>query len=125
MANHTKFLNLATRLIKKHGRMMQFVKIDSPAPDPNRPWNGSDPVDVVLAESMGVMVPFRGNDFGSMWQDFDLSKISDDIILVAGIPGVDLLAAHKVVDGLERKIAWVQHLMPADLTLLYAFGVNR
>jgi hypothetical protein len=127
MANHTKFLNLAKRLIAKHGRLIELVRIDSPAPDPDKPWNGpvGGPTDVSLATTMGVMVPFRGNDFGSLWEDFDLSKVSDEILLVAGMPGIDLLQAHKIKDSGDRKIEWVQHLKPGDLTLMYAFGVNR
>lgn len=127
MANHTKFLNLATRLIKKHGRLMKFIRIDSPTADPDKPWAGTvgGPIDVELAEVMGVMAPFRGNDFGSLWSDFDLSKTADEIYLVAGVPGVDLLESHKILDGSERKVEWVQHLKPGDLTILYAFGVNR
>lgn len=125
MANHQKFLNLATKLIKKHGRSMTFVKIVSGNTDPDKPWKGSGATDVTLATTIGAMVPFRGNDFGSLWQDFDLSKISDEVVLVAGVPGVDLLEAHKLLDGPERKIEWVQHLKPGDLTIMYAFGVNR
>lgn len=125
MANHTKFLNLATRLIKKHGRSMTFLKIVSGATDPDKPWKGSGATDVALATTIGVMVPFRGNDFGSLWQDFDLSKTADEVVLVAGVPNVDLLQAHKLLDGVERKIEWVQHLKPGDLTIMYAFGVNR
>lgn len=127
MANHTKFLRLAQRLIAKHGRSVTFVQIVSESEDPETPWKGpvDGPQDVPLATTMGAMVPFRGNDFGSLWQDFDLSKTADEVLLVAGVPGVDLLQAHKVIDGLERKIEWVQHLKPADLTIMYAFGVNR
>ena len=53
------------------------------------------------------------------------STSADEIYLVAGVPGVDLLACHKILDGAERKVEWVQHLKPGDLTIMYAFGVNR
>lgn len=125
MANHQKFLNLATRLIKKHGRSMTFLQIVSGTADPDKPWKGGGATDLPLATAIGVMVPFRGNDFGSLWQDFDLSKTADEVVLVAGVPGVDLLQAHKLLDGAERKIEWVQHLKPGGLTIMYAFGVNR
>lgn len=127
MANHTKFVNLAKRLIAKHGREMSFVRIDSPADDPDKPWKGpvTGAIDVPLVTTMGVMVPFRGNEFGSTWEGFDLTKVADDVILVAAVNGVDLLQAHKVVDGEEKKIEWVQYLKPGPTAIMYAFGVNR
>lgn len=125
MADHQKFLALATRLIKKHGRLVAFNKL-AEGGDPDRPWGDNEMPPVPLGSYMGCMVPFRGNDFGSSWADFDLSKVADNILLVAGVPGVELADAEILIDGgKDFKIEWVQVLKPADLTILYAFGVNR
>lgn len=127
MANHQKFLALATRLIKKHGRTIGFKKLAEGANNPDRPWgSNSNAAPIILGNYMGCMVPFKGNDFGREWADFDMTKYADNILLVAGVPGVNLEESHFVIDGgKDFKVEWVQVLRPADLTILYAFGVNR
>lgn len=124
MVQHEKYLLLAKRLIAKHGRPFGFEKIEVQT-DPDQPWNGGTSTPVVIEPLMGVMVPFKGNDFGSSWQDWDLSKTADNIVLVAGDQN-HLETFHVLLDAGQRyKVEWCQVLQPGATVLLYAFGVNR
>ncbi len=126
MANHQKFLDIAVRLIDKHGRLVEFQTVSTLPKDPAKPWLGSAEAPVVIGEFMGVEVPYKGNDFGEEWSmATGLFKDVASVLLVAG-QSVNLEECTLVVDeGHVTKIAWVQRLRPANLTVLYAFGLER
>lgn len=123
MADHQKFVALALRLIAKHGRNVSFKVLDSTPDDVDRPWRGSTDAPTIIGPLKGVFLPFRGFEFGSLFNDQNLIKEVQQVCLVAGGQG-DLETAHILVSGADFKIEWVQRLRPADQTILYAFGVN-
>lgn len=125
MADHQKFVNLALRLIKKHGRMTSFRIVSNASANPDKPWQGTATAPESVGPLPAVFLPFRGFEFGSLFTTGDLNKEVDEICMVAGDPeGIE--HAHVVIDeGKDYKIQWVQRLRPADKTILYAFGINR
>ena len=127
MANHSKFVTLAKRLIAKQGRQVTLQKLSNTATDASKPWLGAG--GQVVAETCNVFaafVPYTGNDFGIAVKDEDLVKSTDQMALVAQAD-VDLkdFTALLDSDGKQFKINWVQVLKPADEVILYAFGVCR
>lgn len=133
MADHSKFLALARKLINKDGREVQFLKIQPASADPDRPWKGpartagDPPPPSHIAVAMAVFLP-DGAGFGKMIEDNDLFKTSDQMLLVAphDDPSVNLAEYQLVEDGGVRwKINVIKELKPADLTVLFAMGVSR
>lgn len=124
-AHHQKFVATAKRLIDKHGRMVQFEIVSSQPQESDRPWWGTAAAPVVIGPLKAAFVPFRGFEFGSLFEQKSLFKECDEICLVSGGQG-DLELAHFLVDeGRKFKIEWVQRLRPGTVTVLYAFGVMR
>ena len=125
MSDHQHFTDVALRLIKKHGRNVTFKTV-SPVPvDVTKPWKGTNTAPISIGPLKAAFVPFRGCEFGSVFNDTQLFKECDEICHVAGGQG-DLETAHVVVDRTKDfKIEWVQRLYPGDQKILYAFGVNR
>lgn len=124
MSDHQKFIDLALRLIAKHGRNVNFQTISSTPQDVDKPWKGTVAAPSSVGPIKAVFVPFRGFEFGSVFTDVSLFKEVDEICLVAGGQG-DLETCHEIADsGRNRKIEWIQRLRPGDQTVLYAFGVN-
>lgn len=125
MADHRKYLALAKRLIDKHGRDVVFETISKTPADPSKPWNGTGTQPTLDGPFKAVFLPYKATDFGSEFISNDLVKDGEEYAMVAG-QDVNLENAHVLIDdGVPYKIRWVQRLKPADLTLLYAFGVER
>lgn len=125
MSDHQKFIDLALRLIAKHGRDVTYKVISSTPSDPTKPWRGTTTPPTVLGPFKSVFVPFRGYEFGSEFEDSQLFKEVKEICMCAGAQA-DLETAHLLTDnGVDYKIEWVQRLRPGDQTILYAFGVDR
>lgn len=129
MADHSKFLALARRLIDREGRSVTFGKLDASSADPERPWktSGNNPANLTGAvDCIAVFLP-DGSGFGKGIEDNDLFKSSEQMLLVAPpTTGEDLGAHNVVIDGTRRwKINVTKELKPADLTVLFAMGVSR
>lgn len=124
MSDHQRFIALALRLIAKHGRDVNFQIISSTPADTDKPWRGTATAPTTIGPLKAVFVPFRGFEFGSVFNDTALFKEVEQICLVAGGQG-SLETAHLVTDsGKDYKIEWAQRLRPGDQTVLYAFGVD-
>lgn len=124
MSDHQKFIDVATRLIAKHGRDVNFLTVSAQPVDATKPWKGTATADTTVGPVKAAFVPFRGFEFGSIFTDSELFKGVEQICLVsAATPNLE--TAHKISDsGKEYKIEWIQRLRPGDQTILYAFGVD-
>lgn len=123
---HAKFLALALRLIRKHGRTIDIHRKDQAPADAAKPWKGAsaNPDEVVTVK--GCFVPYKSSDFGSDWLDVDLFKEVDEICLVAGDPAtLERFHIVKDDDGSKMRIVATQRLKPGATTLLYALGLMR
>jgi hypothetical protein len=125
MADHARFVALATRLIEKNGRDVILKEKSGTATDTNKPWKGSTSSPTVLGTVKAVFVPFRGFEFGSTFTDDELMKSVDEVCLIAG--GNDAFDNTTLIydETKDLKVEWIRRLRPADLTVLYAFGVMR
>ena len=124
MSNHQKFIDLALRLIAKHGRDTTFKRISPVEADPDRPWRGTETPSEEFGPFKAAFIPFRGFEFGSIFEDNSLFKEVELICLVAG-GQADLETVHLVTDTMkDYKVEWIQRLRPGGQTILYAFGVS-
>lgn len=132
MADHSKFLALARRLITREGRSVTFGRLDPVSADAARPWKGpvraagAPPALVNSVVCLAVFLP-DGAGFGKMIEDNELFKTSEQMLLVAPpVTGEDLGTYSVVLDGAVRwKVNVIKELKPADLTVLFAMGVSR
>jgi hypothetical protein len=126
MADHTKFVALAKRLIDKQGRTIALQTLSSAAANPAQPWKGpTAPTVSVSVDTKAVFLPASGNDFSSM-------SVTKEML--ADVTQVALVAPHELplhemttmVDkGKTYKVQWCRVLEPADQVCLYAFGVKQ
>jgi hypothetical protein len=127
MADHSRFLALAERLIAKHGRSTVFKTLSAGPSDITKPWKGAGVGQTpgTLATALAVFMPHKGLNFGTDFLSEELLKDCTELCLVAGSAG-NLETCNLVEDGgKDFKVTWVSRLKPADLTLLYAIGINR
>lgn len=126
MADHSKFTAMALRLIAKNGRLVDPQKVSLVPVDPVSPWKGTTQSPVSIAGPvMAAMLPFRGFEFGSYFEQTNLFKECEQIALIAGGQG-EFEDAQLVLDeGRTYAVQWVQRLRPAQETILYAIGINR
>jgi hypothetical protein len=133
MVDFTAIANLAnTILADLPGRSVTVIKLDDSVDDAAKPWRGaSDARSTPAASSTqtAVFVPPTGSGLGSLVQQEELIKRSEQIMLIA--PGAassdDLSDFDEVIDtdGSRWKITFTEVLAPSDVTLLYAIGVRR
>lgn len=126
MAEHDEFRILAIELIEAEGRTITLRELSAAAGDPNKPWNGPGvPTAVRTVAVHGVFVPAAGSSLGRNITTDELLKEVEQIALVE--PSEEgLERMHQIVDGgTIWKVEWAQVLKPADVTLLYLFGVKR
>lgn len=127
MADHTKFVLLAQRLIAKQGRAITLRKMSAAAEDPDKPWNGpGEPTVALQVDTGGVFLPAGGTDFSSLSISKEMLARVTQVALVA--PNDAYLGEMDVLldtDNKTYKIEWVSILKPADQICLYAFGVAR
>lgn len=124
MSDHVKFLPFVTTMIEKHGRDVVFQELSNVPADSDKPWNGTNLIPIDLLTTKACFVPFRGFELGSNFIDEELLKRCDQVLLVA--PTVNLDNTSLIVDnGVQYKVDWIRRLKPAEVILLYAFGVTR
>lgn len=127
MAVHTKFANLAERLIAKHGRDMT-IKKDSRAPaDPSKPWRGPNPNPLTgyadSADVKGVMVGFEDAEI-----DGDYIKRTDKKLLVACKPidAKDLTTFDTLFDESQvYGIKLMEVIKPGTTKIMYQFRARQ
>lgn len=125
MADYSKFVALAQRLIAKRGRAVTMRELSNASSDASKPWKGTGaPTVKVEVPTTAVFLDPKGSDIKSIVKDDDMLKRVTDVALVA--PNVvDLRNMTQLVDGKAMKIEWVQVLQPGDTVCLYVFGVTR
>lgn len=126
--------NLATakRLVRKFGRQVTLLQLDGAPADPSKPWEGSsDPRGTPVAQASTYAVAVSPGSTKELGLGIELPELTADVeqVLIAE-PGEDdpenLENYHVVVDGGEQyKVAFVEKLKPANLTLLYFIGVSK
>lgn len=123
------FVKLAAtvnRLINKNGRTVGIQKLSAAAADADKPWKGpGTPTVETQVDCKGVFVPASGTDLGKELVSEELLARVDQVVLVG--PNATPLEPFTAVldDGVRWRIEWVQVLKPADVILLYVFGVCR
>lgn len=129
--DYTTIADRAAELVAEYGRSMTAVKFDKVAVDSNKPWEGaadarSTGVSTVIT---GISVSISdGLKLGITTQDSDLSKNSDEILIVAlgSASAIDLSLYNEIIDqSINWKITVVEKLKPANMVLLYFVGVKR
>lgn len=126
--DYAKIVKLVQRLITKNGRECTLRKLSSVAADPAKPWKGPGTPSVASETTLrGVFVPATGDSLGREFVSDELLKRVSEVLLVApDDAGTDFSIFDTLIDdSLQWKIEWVYVLRPADLTLLYAYGVKR
>lgn len=130
MVNYVKLADTAKRLIKKNGRVVNFVRSNSNFTDPDKPWEGSNGLET-LVPLAGVFVPpssLRNFGLPALGEGHDFQNLilfSEQIIIVFP-DGYDLTDFESVKDGNTTwGITAIQILKPADVTLLGYVGVRR
>lgn len=128
MADYSKFISLAQRLIAKRGRFVVLLKLGASASDPAKPWNGAGepPVLRELTSIPAVFLSTSDSSISTVVTDVDLLKRATDVALIAPHDEFDLRDMTVLVDrGARMKVEWVQVLEPGDGVCLYVFGVSR
>lgn len=129
MADHSSFLELAKRLIGKHGRSVTFYKLSSTIANPAKPWEGAGvPTETGAVNTTAVFLPHAGElELSKVVIDKELFHKAEMFLLVAPpSSGVNLEDYHLVVDSTVRwRIEVIRTVRPASLTVLYVAGVCR
>lgn len=127
MNPHQKFLDLAQKLIARHGREVVFSRLGKGPADSDKPWQGAaTPTEIAPVNAVAVFLP-DGAGFSSVTTDDELFKSSEQVLLVAPpISGEDLSTYDVVTDqGVAWKINVSRMLQPGALAVLLAMGVSR
>lgn len=127
MADYTKFVKLATRLITAKGRSITLQRLSDSVADPDKPWLGNgEPTITAEVTAPAVFVPHMGSDLGMVVANPELLSTVDQVALVAPVQeGLELMNQILDTDGQVWRIEWVQVLKPAEQTVLYVVGVKR
>lgn len=126
MADYSKFVALAQRLIAARGRVVTMRQLGAAMSDPSKPWAGTGTPQVITDVNgvKAVFLPVSGSNLTSVVTDEELLKRVTDVALVAPHEQ-DLSKMTTIVDGQEKRIEWVQVLKPGDTVCLYVFGMKR
>lgn len=129
MADLTKLVATAQRLIKANGRSVTFIRHDQTLGDVAKPWQGptdarAKPNDTSVQNAV-FLEPSSAPKLGISTEQSDLVMNSEQIMMVS--PGtVDLTAFQEVLDGTTYwKITTIEVLRPGAVTLLAYVGVKR
>jgi hypothetical protein len=126
MADYSKFVALAQKLITKRGRLVSLQQLSGGASDPTKPWKGAGaPAVAVQVDNVpAVFLDAKGLDIKSVIKDDNLLKRATDVALIA--PGaVDFSIMNMILDGKPMRIEWCHVLKPGDTVCLYVFGMMR
>ena len=128
MADHTKYVTFAKRLIAKHGRKVRLQLLAERGEDPTKPWKGAS-VDNVENEyqAMAAFIPAAGRDLGTIVEDKDLLKsVSHVCVCEAIAQGLeDRITRVEDTDGTMWRVVWMQTLKPGTLSIIYTLGLAK
>lgn len=127
MSDHARFIELAQRLIDKHGRTVTLEVLSSTPADANKPWKGAAEPTVASSYSVkGVFVPLSSAEaLGLKITDNELLRGVNETLLVAATAD-DFRSCNSVSDSSVRhRIKFAEVLAPGDQTILYYFGIER
>ena len=124
----SKFVPIALRLIKKHGRSVTFVELAATPPDPSLPWEGPTNPRGTPTRSLVTFGCFVEPDslqrLGIHSKIDDLIERSERILLVPGPD--DLSGYNELIDESENhKIIDIFSLRPGLTTILSFVGTMR
>lgn len=125
--DYVKATALALKLIQKNGTAISVQKLSATAADATKPWKGAGtPTVDQSVNTHGVFLPHASTqDLGVFGIDDEMMKRVEQVALVPG-QATDLSTFHQLTrGGVAYKIDWFRALKPADITVLYAFGVKR
>lgn len=125
--NYLRLLETTRRLIEANGRDATFETLSATPADSSKPWRGpAAPTVASNAVSKAVFVPPTGNEFGFIKVAPDLFARAEQICLVPAHATYDMASCTSINDGSQRwRVEWTWELAPADVPLLFAFGVSR
>lgn len=125
MADHTKFVALAQKLIAKNGRLVTVCKLPSKG-NSAQPWkNDVAPAPVWSYNVMAVFLPASGSGLSKILKNKDMLKEVNEVALIAPLDGVALEETSMIVDREQKLLQWVQALQPAEQACLYVMGMQR
>jgi hypothetical protein len=132
MVDYVRLAATAVRLVTKNGTLVEFQRLDGAAPDPDQPWNGPATTPVAqTATTMAIFVhPSAADQFGIRIDVADLTARFSELVIAVPInpadnPALDTFQLVRRVGQSTRKISVIQKLRPAEITLLYYFGIAR
>jgi hypothetical protein len=124
--------NTAKRLIEKHGRVVQFYKINSRITQVDKPWRGSSDgqqsnldFTTEVSASAVFLDPASLTDFGYDQMNEEARKSIASVALTHAIEQ-DIEGYDVLVDGEDKyKINKIMKLKPGLTTFLYAVELAR
>lgn len=114
-------------LIAQTGRLVKLQQLSKTPADATKPWAGPGVPTIAAGEQTvaATFVPASGSGLGLSFIREDLLARADEVALI-GPGAVDLSTFTIMLDNaVSWNVEWVQVLKPADVVLLYAFGVKR
>ena len=129
--DYSKNLATAKRLVRNFGRSVTLRKLDATSTDGAKPWLGAtDPASTASTTTLFAVAvpPSSATALGLSAKQSDLMKTVEQILICE--PGEtdpeNIETYNTVLDGgVEYKIAFIEKLKPAEVTLLYFIGVAR
>lgn len=123
---YDEFEALAKEMIAETGRMVDFVKLESAAADPEKPWLGPEqPTIAQITRCPATFVPAGSGGWGTNVVTEEMLKRTNMICITASafaLPSrVDRIDDGNTSYGIE----WRQTLRPAENAIVEMFGVKR
>lgn len=122
--DYSEIVQVTKDLISEYGRSVVLSRDSADPKDPAKPWQGNNRSTITQGVD-AVFVPASGADLGMDSVTDEMLQRVTEVCLVAQAPQV-LLGFDKINDsGVTYQIEWCQVLKPANVILLYVFGVKR
>lgn len=123
---YDEFEALAKEMIAETGRMVDFVKLESAAADPEKPWLGpGHPTIAQITRCPATFVPAGSGGWGTNVVTEEMLKRTNMICITASafaLPSrIDRIDDGNTSYGIE----WRQTLRPAENAIVEMFGVKR